>query len=198
MDESAFRLGKGGENMEDFQIVELYFKRDERAIAETDAKYGNLCRHVAYNVLNNHEDAEECVNDTYAGVWNAIPPTRPANFTAYLCKIVRNLSLKRLSFMTREKRSADMTLSLEELASVLPDERLAPEVQDEEIGKFISAFLRLQKPEVRNVFIRKYFFFDSVEEIAKRYAFTESKVKNMLLRARNRLRDYLAKEGIAL
>ena len=111
-------------NMDDLRIIELYFERDEQAIKETDVKYGKLCHSIAYNILNNHEDSEECVNDTYVGVWNAIPPTMPNNFMSFVCRIARNLSLKRLEFMKREKRSADVLLSLDELASVLPDERL--------------------------------------------------------------------------
>lgn len=184
--------------MDDPKIIELYFERDEQAIRETDAKYGRLCRSIAYNILNNHEDSEECVNDTYAGVWNAIPPTRPNNFMAFVCKIARNLSLKRLEFMKREKRSPEVLISLEELAAVLPDERYAPDASDQDVGKLISKFLRSQKEDIRNVFIRKYYFFDSVGEIAERYSFTESKVKNMLFYTRNKLKDYLIKEGVQI
>ena len=148
--------------MDDLRIIELYFNRDEQAIKETDAKYGKLCHSIAYNILNNHEDSEECVNDTYVSVWNTIPPTRPHNFMPFICKIARNLSLKRLEFMKRKKRSAEIILSLDELAAVLPDERYAPDVSDEDVGKLISKFLRSQEEYVRNVFIRKYFYFDSI------------------------------------
>jgi len=185
-------------NMDDLRIIELYFERDEQAIKETDTKYGKLCHSIAYNILNNHEDSEECVNDTYVGIWNAIPPTRPNNFMSFICKIARNLSLKRLEFMKREKRSADILLSLEELDEVLPDDRYAPNVSDEDVGKLISKFLRTQKEDVRNVFIRKYFFFDSIGDIAERYGFTESKVKNMLFYTRNKLKDHLIKEGVEI
>ncbi len=181
--------------MDDSRIIELYFERDEQAITETDAKYGKLCHNIAYNILNNREDSEECVNDTYIGVWNAIPPTRPNNFMAFVCKIARNLSLKRLEFLSREKRSADITVSFDELVAVLPDERYAPNVSDEAVATLISKFLGNQKEEVRNVFIRRYYFFDSIGEIAKRYSFTESKVKNMLFYTRNKLKDYLIREG---
>ncbi len=182
--------------MDDPRIIELYFERDEQAIKETDIKYGKLCRSISYNILNNNEDAEECVNDTYVGVWNAIPPTKPNNFMSFVCKIARNLSLKRLEFLKREKRSAELILSLDELAAVLPDNQYAPDVSDENIAELISRFLRNQKEEVRNVFVCKYFFFYSIKEIAKRYAFTESKVKNMLFYTRNKLRDYLITEGV--
>lgn len=185
-------------NIDDLRIIELYFERNELAINETDAKYGKLCHSIAYNILHNREDSEECVNDTYVGLWNAIPPTRPNNLMSFVCKIARNLSLKRFEFMKREKRTAEVLLSLDELAAVLPDERYAPDVSDEDVGKLISAFLRNQKEEARNVFIRKYFFFDTVGDIAERFGFTESKVKNMLFYTRNKLRYYLIKEGVEI
>lgn len=184
--------------MDDSKIIELYFERNEQAIRETADKYGKLCHSIAYNILSNHEDSEECVNDAYEGVWNAIPPTRPNNLMSFICKITRNLSLKRLEFMKREKRSRAVLVSLEELEEVLPDERYAPGISDEDMGMHIGNFLRSQKEDVRNVFIRKYFFFDSIESIAKRYSFTESKVKNMLFHTRNKLKDYLIKEGFEI
>ena len=106
--------------------------------------------------------------------------------------------MKRLEFTKREKRSADIIISFEELAAVLPDERYAPNISDEDIGKIISEFLRNQKEDAKNVFIRKYYFLDSISEIAKRYSFTESKVKNMLFYTRNKLKDYLIKEGVEI
>lgn len=184
--------------MDDLRIINLYFERNEQAITETSTKYGKLCHSIAYNILHNYEDSEECVNDTYIGMWNAIPPARPNNLTAFICRITRNLSLKRLEYLKREKRSADIVLSLDELTAVLADNQYAPDVSDEDIGKLISQFLRTQRDDVRNVFIRKYYFFDSVKEIAVRYSFTESKVKNMLFSTRNKLKDYLIKEGMEI
>lgn len=185
-------------NMEDLDIIELYFARDEQAIRETEEKYGKLCHNIAYNILHNHEDSEECVNDTYIGVWNAIPPAKPNNFKSFVCRIARNLSLRRLESLSRQKRSAEVLLSLDQLSEVLSDENIADTVSDEDIGKLISSFLRAEKEDSRNVFIRKYYFFDSVHAIAKRYSFTESKVKNMLLRTRKKLKEYLIKEGVEL
>lgn len=182
--------------MEDDKIIALYFDRDEQAIRETDIKYGKLCHNVAQNILNDPEDSEECVNDTYLSAWNTIPPTRPTRFMAFLCKIVRNLSLKRLDYNLARKRNAGVLVSLSELEAVLPDDRFAPGLEDAEIGRLISDFLRTEKQEARAVFIRRYYFFDSVSEIAKRYSFTESRVKSMLMRTRNRLRTYLQKEGV--
>lgn len=184
--------------MDDRKIVELYWERNEQAIAETEIKYGSLCRRMAYNVLNNVQDAEECVSDTYMSLWHAIPPATPRNFKAFVCKITRNQALRRLEFLTREKRSVDLQTSLDELEAVLADDRYAPDVSDEEIGRHISNFLRAQKSEARTIFIRRYVFFDSVGEIATRYGFTESKVKNLLFRTRSKLKEYLIKEGVAL
>ena len=184
--------------MDDLQIIALYFARDEQAIKATDAKYGKLCFHVAKNILFNKEDAEECVNDTYLSAWNKIPPTRPNNFTAFICKITRNLSLKKMESHHAAKRAAATVVSLSELEEILPDDRIAPGVSDAEIGKLIGSFLRQEKEEVRNVFLRKYWFFDSVKEIAARYSFSESKVKSMLFHTRGRLREFLKKEGLEI
>lgn len=184
--------------MEDHNIVELYLTRDEEAIRETESKYGKLCYQIAYNILGVREDAEECVSDTYIGIWNAIPPARPKFFKAFMCKIARNLSLKRLAYLQQKKRSRDIEISLEELETVLPDHRYAPEMTDEDVGQAIERFLWMQKTDSRDVFVRRYYFFDSVAEIAKRYSFTESKVKNMLHHTRNKLREYLIGEGIEL
>ena len=184
--------------MNDLNIIELYFARDEEAIKQTDIKYGKLCHSVAYNILNNNEDSEECVNDTYVGVWNAIPPAKPNNFMAFVCRITRNLSLKRLEAQARQKRSQAILVSLDELAEILPDESIADGVSDENIGNLISGFLQNEKEDIRNVFIRKYFFFDSIGDIARRYDFTENKVKNMLHHTRTKLKGFLIKEGIEI
>lgn len=184
--------------MDDGKIIELYLKRDEQSIKETQLKYGKLCYSISYNILKNHDDSNECVNDTYMGIWNAIPPERPNNFMAFICRIARNLSLKKLEFLMREKRSQHMLVAIDELENILSDERYEPGVTDEDVGELISKFLCKQKEDVRNVFIRKYYYFDSIGAIAERYAFTESKVKNMLYYTRNKLRDYLIKEGVAL
>lgn len=184
--------------MDDIKIIELYFERNERAIKETDLKYGRLCYSIAYNILSNCEDSEECVSDTYVGIWNAVPPTRPNNLMSFICKISRNLSLKRLEFNKRKKRSYEVQVSFEELEEVLPDRQNSSDISEEELGRLISKFLRTQNEEARNVFIRKYFFFDSVKEIAQHCHLTESKVKNMLFHTRKKLKDYLIKEGIEI
>ena len=182
--------------MDDLQIVELYFARDEQAIQETDRKYGKLCFQVANNLLACREDAEECVSTAYLVLWNKIPPTRPNNFKAFICKITRNLSLKKLEFAHAAKRSANAVVSLSEIETTLPDYRIAQGVGYEELGKLISDFLRKEKELDRNVFLRRYWFFDSISDIASLYALNENRVKSMLFRTRNRLRAYLKKEGV--
>lgn len=182
--------------MDDLQIIELYFARDEHAIKETDHKYGKLCFRIAKNLLFNNEDSEECVNDTYLTLWNKIPPTRPNNFPAFICKITRNLSLKKLEGSNAMKRSVDAIISLSEIEATLPDNSIAQDVGDEELGKLISKFLWSEKELDRNIFLRKYWFFDSINDIAERYSMNENSVKSVLFRSRNRLRKFLKKEGI--
>lgn len=184
--------------MEDAQILDLFFARNEQAIRETDQKYGRLCFRVAENLLWNREDAEECVNDTYLAAWNRIPPVRPNNFTAFLCKITRNLSLKKLEASNAKKRSADVMISLSEIETAVPDNSFAPGLGDEKVGELISAFLRSEKELDRNVFLRKYWFCDPISDIAERYSLRGSNVKSRLFRTRNRLRAYLKKEGFEL
>ena len=147
--------------MEDTHIVQMYWDRNETAISESAMKYGTYCTSIAQNILQNPADAEECVNDTYLTAWTTIPPTRPNNFRAFLCKIVRNLSMKKLEFNLALKRTQNVTVSFSELEEVLPDTRTAPEWEYENLGKIITDFLQAEKEDVRNVFIRKYYFFDS-------------------------------------
>ena len=182
--------------MDDTQIIELFFARNEQAIKETDAKYGKLCFSVANRILENNEDSEECVNDTYLNAWNKIPPTRPNHFSAFLCKITRLISLKKLEFSSALKRTSAVIVSFEELEGVLQDPKISPATDAEDLGKLISSFLRREKEDARNIFLRKYFFCDSVSEIAERYRLNENTVKSMLFRTRNRLREYLRKEGV--
>ena len=184
--------------IDDKKIIELYFERNQQAIKKTDIEYGKLCHKIAYNVLNNRQDSEECVNTTYLEMWDRIPPTRPAKFKAYISRIVRSTSVDRVRHLTAKKRSADMVMALDELADILPDERYAPSRNDEEIGKSISIFLNKQKEVVRRVFLLKYFYFESNIAIAERCGFTERKVTHMLAHTRAQLKEYLIKEEIYL
>ncbi len=184
--------------MEDKRIIDLFFERNETAIRETQAKYGRLCHKLAYNILNDWADTEETVSDVYMSLWNKIPPERPENFTAFVCKITKNLSLKKLEYNSAKKRSSFATISMTELEETLPDNRYAKETEDGELGKLINEFLHTQKERVRKVFVRRYYFHDDIKEIAARYGFGESKVKSILFHARNKLKKYLIEQGVCL
>lgn len=184
--------------MEDNKIIELFFARNEQAIMETDRKYGKLCFSIAKNIVNNCEDAEECVNDTYLGIWNSIPPTHPNNFVAYICKIVRNLSLKMLEYSNALKRSVNDIMPFYELEEMISDDRFMDNINDTEIVDLINEFLWRENENSRNVFIRRYWFCDSIGELASRYSISENTVKSMLFRTRKRLKNYLEKEGVLI
>ncbi len=184
--------------MEDHHIIDLFFARNEQAITETAQKYGKLCMRIAKNVLRSQEDAEECVNATYLRTWNAIPPQKPLSLMAFVAKIARHTALDRFDYLTAAKRDQQMVTSLSELEDILPAAHYDPALSDENLGKVIGAFLQGEKREARDVFLRKYWYFDSVSDIAAKYGFTESKVKSLLFHTRIRLKNYLAKEDIYL
>lgn len=182
---------------EDKEIIEMYWKRNEGAIRETDVKYGRLCQHVARHILSSPEDCEECVNDTYFAAWNSIPPKRPDKLSAYISRITRNLALTRYDYLTAEKRNVQMVCSLEELGECVSGvESAGSELTDRYIETAINDFLWQQSEEKRNIFIRRYWYFDSIEEIVKQTGFQESKIKSILFRMRGKLRVYLESEGI--
>ena len=186
--------------MEDKKIVDLYWERSESAIEETAKKYDKYCSTISYNILKNEEDAKECVNDAYLKTWNSIPENRPTFLSSYLGKIVRNLSLNVYRLKTAKKRAGEgVDVLLSELEEcLLSTETVESEIETIELSKLISAFLRRQKKEVRLIFVRRYWYMDSIEEISKRYGFTEGKIKSTLFRCRNGLREYLLKEGVAI
>ncbi len=184
--------------MDDANIIELFFQRSEQAISETAAKYGRLCESIAYRIIGIREDAEECVNDTYLNVWNSVPPKRPDNFRAFICRITRNLSLTRVKYYAAKKRTPESLVSFSELEGTLADQTQFSDDGGEALGRAMSDFLRTQSADARNVFVRRYWFLDSVEDISKRYAFSQSKVKSLLFRTRERLKKYLEKEGIEI
>ena len=183
--------------MEDFEIIELFAARDERAVAKVKEKYGGICYSVATGIMHDREDAEECVSDVYMILWNNIPPA-PNNLKAYICRLTRNICLKRIEYNSAQKRNDKSKVHFSELAELgdkLRGEDFAVQQSSVELGEIISSFLRLQKPEVRNVFLRRYWLMESVEEIAARFSFS-SKVKSMLFHTRRKLEKYLKKEGI--
>lgn len=186
--------------MEDTDIIALYWARDERAVSETADKYGRYCHSVAYRILQNNEDSEECVNDTYTGAWNAIPPHRPELFSAFLAKITRRISLNLLRNKTAEKRgTGQYTVTLEELSECIPSSLTAEDtVETHELTRMLNNFLDNLSVEERRVFLCRYWYLDPVKDIAKRFSFGESKVKMMLKRTREKLLIHLKKEGISL
>ena len=185
--------------MEDRQIIELYWERDEEAIRETDAKYGRLCQYIAQNILVSPEDAEECVNDTWLGVWNAIPPQRPSRFSAFVGRITRNLALKRFDYLNAAKRSSETVRSLEELGDCVSGRAsVEDELENRRVEEAIDAFLWSLEEEKRTVFIRRYWYFDSIGVICRHTGWSQSKVKSMLYHTRQKLRDHLESEDIEL
>ena len=184
--------------MDDRRIVMLFLERNEQGLREAKNTYGSYCRSIAYGVLRDWQDAEECENDTYLVAWNVIPPQQPTFLAAFLGRITRNLSLKKLRTDTTAKRGGNAAiLSLEELSDCIPaGKSFEEEIQAKELADTINNFLRnLPEPE-RKAFIFRYWYCDTISEIAGRFGFTQSKVKMMLLRTRVKLREYLIKEGI--
>ena len=185
--------------MEDLEIVGLYWARDQLAIAESQRKYGSLCGGIAMNILRNREDAEECVNDTWGRAWDNIPPQRPGSLGAYLGRIVRNLALNRWRKNHAEKRGGGSgELLLSELRECLPEEGEGVLCAEEQLSAVIGQWLTCLPQEDRIVFLRRYWYCDSVAEIASRTGFSQSKVKSLLHRTRKGLREHLRKEGYDL
>ena len=186
--------------MEDDKIVELYLNRDENAIRASSEKYGARLRALSLGITSDVQTSEECENDTYLQAWKLIPPNEPRTYLyAFLARIARHLSIDRCRERASLKRAGSLTELSEELETVLPSPD-DPEnaVAEEELGKAISDYLRTIPQEKRVLFVRRYFYLDSIAEISKRCAVTESKVKSSLFRTRNDLRKYLIREGYTL
>ncbi len=185
--------------MEDTALIGLYWQRDETAIEATATKYGGLCGSIARNILKAPEDCEECLNDTYFAVWNAIPEQRPSRFSVFVSRITRNLALKKWEYLSAAKRNPAAVVSLEELGDcVSGTDGVEDEMENRRIERIIDAFLWEQSREKRDVFIRRYWYFDSIGAICEATGFGESKVKSMLLAMRRKLRDYLESEGVEI
>ena len=184
--------------LSDEEIIELYFARDEQAIVATDEKYSRVCTNIAMNILGNHADAEECVSDTWLKTWNSIPPNKPNSLMAYLSKITRNLALDRLEKQNAKKRTAETLPLMDEIAEIFPTSEHDSLTDSIALREAINKFLKQLPKEKRILFMRRYFFFDSVEEIAKTEQAGESKIKTALFRIRLELKDHLLEEGITL
>ena len=184
--------------MNDAEIVGLYLNRDEAALTETARKYGNYCYTIAFRVLGDSEDAEETVNDTYLETWNCIPPHVPTILSAFIGKIARRLAISKWRNKTAAKRGKNsFALSLDELSEcVAADDNTTKEMEEKEVVAAINAFLRELPEAQRNVFICRYWYMDSVGDISKQFHYSESKVKSMLMRTRQKLKQKLTEEDL--
>ncbi len=177
--------------MNDQDIVALYFARNEQAIRETDRQYGKVCMQVSMNILENRPDAEECVNDTYLKTWNSIPPTKPNSLCAFVCRIVRNLSLNRLRDLRREKRSKELTLSLDELEACIP----AAVDNSNTLAELLNDYLAELEESERVLFMGRYWYSYTIDDLAGSMGLTKKAVYMRLYKLRERLRAYLAERG---
>ena len=182
--------------MDDSQIIALFFSRNEDAIRHTDDTYGRRLFYLAERIVRNDPDAEESVNDTYMRAWDTIPPQKPKHLFAYLAKICRHFALDRLDWNNAAKRKAEVVSLTQEMALCIPDSRWNRELEARELGRLLDTFLRTLTPENRMVFLRRYWYVDTIAEIAARYGISESAVQMRLSRTRDKLRVYLEMEGI--
>ena len=182
--------------MEDEKIIALYFTRNEQAVKETDTAYGRKLYVLSNNILNNREDAEESVSDTYMEAWKSIPPKRPKYFYAFLAAICRHVSFDRLDWRMAAKRNAEVVALTQEMENCIPAKCQDTQLDRMELRRVLEAFLEDLSKENRLIFLRRYLYVDTVAEIAARYGISESKVKTQLHRTRAKLHTYLAKEGI--
>lgn len=186
--------------MEDQQIINLYLGRDENAILETKNKYERYLTKIAYNILYNNEDSEECVNDTYLSAWNAIPPHIPEIFSAFLAKLTRGHAIDVYRKQHAGKRiPSEMSTSLDELEDCVPTTSTVEEnLEAKRLGETISTFLKEQSPDARNLFVGRYFYSDSLKEVSEYYGMTETKAKMILFRTRKKLKEYLESEDFVV
>ena len=183
--------------MDDLQIIDLFFSRDEQAIAETQRKYGNYCRKIAWNILYDNEDCEECLNDTWLKAWNSIPPQVPGKLGLFLARITRNLAINLHARNTAAKRGgSQMDLCLNEMEEFIGKPSDVQEKIDLSLLKeAINRFLGQLDTDSRKIFVRRYWYFSEIREIARDYGFTDSKVKMSLARTRDKLKSFLKEEG---
>ncbi len=182
--------------MEDRQIVELYWARDEKAIGETDKKYGRYCHYIAHHILGNDEDAKEVVNDTYLKTWNTVPPHEPDPLKPYIGTISRQLALDTYRAQHTQKRGGQVPLVLDELMGCIPDEDSGADIGESvALSDALSRFLRSLPPRNRNIFVRRYFYMSTIEEIAQDFSVKPNAITMLLLRTRRNLAKFLKKEG---
>ena len=185
--------------MEDIQIINLYFERNELAIKETSAKYGTFCNHIAMNILGIQEEAEECVNDSYYVVWNKIPPTIPESFKAFIGRITRNIAISRYRAMKAKKRYSSMEILLSELNDCVPaTDNIEESIEVKELATYITEWLEQLAVEDRVLFVRRYWYGDEVKSLAKKCNVSSTKMVQKLFRLRNSLKKTLEQKGVRL
>ncbi len=183
--------------MEDEEIIELFFARSEQAIRELDLKYGKVFHKLSYNILKNESDAAECVNDAYLGTWNTIPPTKPNSLSAFVCQIVRNISVKCYDRKTARKRNSIYDLAMEEIEDCVSSaDTVEDEVETKELARIIEGFLDTLSTENRVIFLQRYWFSDSYSDIAKKVGISEKSVSVRLARIRKKMREYLVEREV--
>lgn len=183
--------------IEDSKIIELFFNRSEQAIRELDSKYGKVCRKLSNNIVNNSEDAEECVNDAYLGAWNAIPPANPNPLLTYILKIVRNISLNSYYKKEADKRKGSYTIAMEEIEECMADSKtIDSEIETAELSRTIEDFLETLTEQNRVIFMRRYWFSDSCKDISVLVGLTEKNVSVRLTRIRLKLKQYLMEREV--
>ena len=183
--------------MEDEKIIELFLARSEAAIQELEIKYGRICHKLSYNILRDMRDVEECVNDAYLGVWNAIPPEHPNPLLTFLCKIVRNISIKRYQANTAAKRNSTYDVAMSEVADyILSPNNVEAEIETKALARIIENFLDTLSVENRVIFLRRYWFSDTYSDIARHIGMTEKNVSVRLTRTRKQMRKYLLERGV--
>lgn len=185
--------------MEDSRIIELFFERSEKAIYELSLKYGGICFKIATNILHNHQDAEECVNDSYLGVWNAIPPKTPNPLLAFVCKIVRNISINKYEYNLAQKRNGIYDVCLDELQECISsNETVESEYSANELSRLIDEYLDTLKKTNRMIFVRRYWYMDSLSDIALLSNMSEGAVRTRLSRLRSNLKKFLESRGVVV
>ncbi len=184
--------------MEDSKILELFFARDEEAIRQTQKTYGGRLHHLAEGIVKDKQDAEESVSDTYLKAWETIPPQKPTYYFAYLAKLCRHFALGRLDWNNAKKRKAEVVSLTQEMEGCIPDSRREVELSGKELGQLLDRFLRQQRPENRMIFLRRYWYVDTVGEIARRYGISESAVSMRLNRTKQKLKVFLEQEGVSV
>lgn len=185
--------------MEDSKIIDLFFERSEEAIVELSKKYGPICMKVSMHVLNDHRDAEECVNDSYLGVWNAIPPEKPNPLSAFVCRIVRNISINRYKKLHTQKRNSNYDLCLEELEEYISANHCVEDHYVEtELAAYINEFLDSSSTMNRLLFVRRFWYMDSYEELAESTGLKEGAIRTRLSRLKADLKEFLGKRGVTV